>query len=149
MRAELIISITGTLLTAIGTFVTLWQVRKVKGYREEIRIDRLKTVLINNITTSEVIKRESSKLRTPINKEFARGFDAQNTLDILENYLCDVKELAVRFELDDIRKIYEEIDLLIKKYKLADRELRFSIGDEIDSKINDLIITMKSKAFDS
>ncbi|MTI67519.1 MAG: hypothetical protein FH753_13115 [Firmicutes bacterium] len=149
MSTELIISIAGTFLTAIGTGVTVWQAKKVKGYSEKIRIDRLKTLLIDNITTSEIIKRESSKLRTPVNKEFARGFDVQKTLNTIENYLCDIKELAVRFELDDIKKAHAEIDSLIKRYKIADDDLRLSIGDEIDSKVNDLIITMKSKAFDS
>lgn len=148
MTYESIISILGTTVTLIGTFITVYQAIKVRKYSEEIRVDRLKNSLMKNIMVSETIRRESSKLRTSVDKRFARGFDAEYTLNTIEDYLYDIKELAVRFELDDIAKTHQEIEKLIGNYKGAGTETRYVIGDEIDKKVNDLIIGMKQLVFD-
>lgn len=104
MRWELSLTILGTIVTIIGTGITIVQAKRVREYREEIRVDRLKVFLIESITASEAIKKASRNLRTPVNREFARGFDMQDNIDMIENYLCDIKELAFRFELDEIKK---------------------------------------------
>lgn len=148
MTIKLYINVFSTIITTIGTVITVWQAIKIYRYKNEVRVDRLKVFLLDSITASAFIKKESSKLRTPVNKDFTRGFDIQSILTVIENYLYDVKELAVRFELNEILSMYKEVEILVGDYKKTKPELRFSIGDEIDRKVNDLIIAMKRLALD-
>lgn len=44
--------------------------------------------------------------------------------------------------------MHNELENLIGNYKKAEGELKFPIGDEIDRKVNDLIIMMRHLALD-
>ncbi|WP_231880450.1 hypothetical protein, partial [Alcanivorax sp. HI0083] len=57
---EMIITIAGTVLTAIGTGVTVWQASKVKSYRDQIAFDLRKLHLSE---VAELLKRAQDEGR--------------------------------------------------------------------------------------
>jgi hypothetical protein len=57
---EMIITIAGTCLTALGTAVTIWQALKVKAYREQIAFD-LRKIHLSEI--GELLRRAQDEGR--------------------------------------------------------------------------------------
>nr|WP_154958431.1 hypothetical protein [Paenibacillus xylanexedens] len=145
---EMIISIFSTILTAIGTIITVVQSLKVRKYKQEIQADRIKNALISNIMRSETAKIEARKLKTSANSNYRRGVTEHRVIEAIEIYLNDVKELAIRFSFDELVEKRNEIVELIREFKSDQTEKKYVIGDDIESKLNDLIIFIKVKAYD-
>ncbi len=145
---EMIINIFSTILTAIGTILTVVQSLKVRKYKQEIQADRIKNALISNIMRSEIPKIEARKLKTSPNSNYRRGVIEHQVIDAIEIYLNDVKELAIRFSFDELVEKRNEVVDLIRGFKNEQTEKKYVIGDEIESKLNDLIILIKVKAYD-
>ncbi len=69
------IAIIGTVLTAIGTTVTLIQARRVRRYREQIAFDLRKIRLSEVAGHLRRAQDEGRKLIAPIQKKLRRGID--------------------------------------------------------------------------
>lgn len=145
---EMVISIFSTILTAIGTIITVIQSLKVRKYKQEIQADRIKNALISNIMRSETAKIEARKLKTSPNSNYRRGVIEHQVINAIEIYLNEVKELAMRFSFNELGEKRNEIVDLIREFKSEQTEKKYVIGDDIESKLNDLIILIKVKAYD-
>ena len=80
------ISIVGTLLTAIGTAITLWQASKVRSYRQQIAFDLRK---IHLAEVRELLRRaqdEGRKLLSHV-QQLNRG---KSVLAVTENIQADI-----------------------------------------------------------
>ena len=83
---ETIITISGTILTAIGTGVTLWQASKVKAYREQIAFD-LRKIHLSEI--GEFLRRaqdEGRKLLSQV-QQLNRGKSMISITDDIQSYI--------------------------------------------------------------
>ena len=83
---ELVITIGGTILTAIGTGVTLWQASKVKAYREQIAFD-LRKIHLSEV--SELLKGaqdEGRKLLSQV-QQLNRGKSIIPITDSIQSYI--------------------------------------------------------------
>lgn len=80
------ITIAGTVLTAIGTAVTLWQASKVKAYREQIAFD-LRKIHLSEI--GEFLRRaqdEGRKLLSQV-QQLNRGKSMISITDDIQSYI--------------------------------------------------------------
>ncbi|KZY36776.1 hypothetical protein A3754_01220 [Alcanivorax sp. HI0083] len=83
---EMIITIAGTVLTAIGTGVTVWQASKVKSYRDQIAFDLRKLHLSE---VAELLKRaqdEGRKLLSQV-QQLNRGKSILTITDAIQSYI--------------------------------------------------------------
>lgn len=82
----MIITIAGTVLTAIGTGVTVWQASKVKSYRDQIAFDLRKLHLSE---VAELLKRaqdEGRKLLSQV-QQLNRGKSILTITDAIQSYI--------------------------------------------------------------
>lgn len=82
----MIITVAGTILTAIGTGVTLWQASKVKAYREQIAFD-LRKIHLSEV--GELLKRaqdEGRKLLSQV-QQLNRGKSIITITDSIQSYI--------------------------------------------------------------
>ncbi|MEE2001406.1 hypothetical protein QWY20_08065 [Alkalimonas sp. MEB108] len=82
----LIITIGGTVLTAIGTVVTLWQASKVKAYRDQIAFD-LRKIHLSEV--GELLRRaqdEGRKLLSQV-QQLNRGKSMISIADDIQSYI--------------------------------------------------------------
>ena len=132
------ISIIGVVLTAIGTFVTLYNTAKAKKYRDEIREDRQKIFLIDFKSLLISTRNECKKITTPVLKQ-QRGFDPQKTLDELQNLVDKMKEYSHNINLKEYEDYIKRIENLIDTYKKeSDQTERSKIGDKLYKELSDL-----------
>lgn len=82
MTSEIVAWI-GTILTAIGTFVTLWQAGKVKSYREQVAFDLRKISLSE---AGEFLRRAQEDCRKLL-KSGSRGQSHANVCDSIQEKL--------------------------------------------------------------
>ncbi|WP_048608557.1 MULTISPECIES: hypothetical protein [Providencia] len=83
---ELIITIGGTALTAIGTGVTLWQASRVKAYRDQIAFD-LRKIHLSEV--GELLRRaqdEGRKLLSQV-QQLNRGKSMISIADDIQSYI--------------------------------------------------------------
>lgn len=83
---DMLITITGTILTVIGTAVTLWQASKVKVYREQIAFD-LRKIHLSEV--GELLKRaqdEGRKLLSQV-QQLNRGKSMISITDNIQAYI--------------------------------------------------------------
>ncbi|MBS0042872.1 hypothetical protein KFE26_11220 [Shewanella sp. M16] len=83
---EMIVTIAGTILTALGTAVTLWQALKVKAYRDQIAFD-LRKIHLSEI--GELLKRaqdEGRKLLSQV-QQLNRGKSMISITDDIQSYI--------------------------------------------------------------
>lgn len=83
---EMFITIVGTILTAIGTGVTLWQASKVKAYRRQIAFDLRKIRLAE---VGDLLKRaqdEGRKLLSQV-QQMNRGKSIITITDSIQSYI--------------------------------------------------------------
>jgi hypothetical protein len=86
LELEITIAIAGTILTVIGTGVTLWQASKVKAYREQIAFD-LRKIHLSEV--SELLKRaqdEGRKLLSQV-QQLNRGKSMITITDSIQSYI--------------------------------------------------------------
>ncbi|MFA5632696.1 MAG: hypothetical protein WC997_14395 [Porticoccaceae bacterium] len=82
----MIVTIVGTILTAMGTTATLWQASKVKAYREQIAFD-LRKIHLSEI--GELLRRaqeEGRKLLSQV-QQLNRGKSMISITDDIQSYI--------------------------------------------------------------
>lgn len=122
---EMIITIVGTCLTALGTAVTIWQALKVKAYREQIAFD-LRKIHLSEI--GELLRRaqdEGRKLLSQV-QQLNRGKSMISITDDIQSYIDKSLNLLHLSGPDtDLRK-----QILDSQGKLRD----FQKTDDVDKK---------------
>lgn len=101
MDIALIITVIGTILTAIGTFYTLYQSGRIKKYKKEI-LEELNR--INLIQVSELLKNaqaETRKLLYP-DSQIARG---TNLIEVINSIQKSIDDSLSLVNLDDKDKV--------------------------------------------
>ncbi|WP_421284745.1 hypothetical protein [Aeromonas veronii] len=83
---EMFITIAGTILTAIGTGVTLWQASKVKAYREQIAFDLRKIHLAEVGDLLKHAQDEGRKLLSQV-QQMNRGKSIITITDSIQSYI--------------------------------------------------------------
>ena len=126
-----IISVFGAIASIVGACVAIWQVRKAKRYRDEIKKDRKKILLFDFHSHIQEAKKECLKISTPVNKA-VRGVDQQQVINTIRNCLDLIKDNVHKFENDKLSECISTIQNLIGEYiKEKEDEKRSSIADEI------------------
>lgn len=132
------ISIIGVILTAIGTFITIYNTAKAKKYRDEIREDRQKIFLIDFKSILISTRNECKKITTPVLKQ-QRGFDPQKSLDEIQNLVDKMKEYSHNINLIEYENYIKRIENHIGRYKIeSDPTERCKIGDKLYKELSDL-----------
>lgn len=111
MDISLIITVIGTILTAIGTFVTLYQSGRVKKYKREI-LEELNRV--NLIQVSELLKNAQSETRKLLypDSQIARGTNLNEVVSTIQKSIDESlnivnlgdKEKILRNKIIDAQK---------------------------------------------
>lgn len=132
-------SLIGTILTIISTVVAIVQAKKAKKYKEEIRSDRLKMVLIDLLPYAKIAREECKKIIQPVRKPM-RGVDPQKVLNSIQDFTDKVKEQSHKFNSVEYKSTLNSLDSNISKYKqITEDEERFRIGESIYEELNDMI----------
>lgn len=122
---EMIITIVGTCLTALGTAVTIWQALKVKAYREQIAFD-LRKIHLSEI--GELLRRaqdEGRKLLSQV-QQLNRGKSMISITDDIQSYIDKSLNLLHLSGPDtDLRK-----QILDSQGKLRDFQKTDDVGEK-------------------
>lgn len=89
MDLAFIITLLGTILTAIGTGITIYQVSRVRKYKEEIHRDVLKVNTFEAIDILKIIQSESRKILFVSQNKF-RGAHVDEILQSIQKNIDDV-----------------------------------------------------------
>lgn len=118
----------GTILTTIGTVVTLWQARKVKEYKDQVAFD-LRKISISE--AGEILRRGQEECRKLL-KSSCRG---QSTTNI-----CDSIQEKLDHAINRFNQKQHDIDI---KAKLTDANSilhKIRIGDNLNENLGPLHI---------
>ena len=103
----------GTILTTIGTLVTLWQARKVKKYKDQIAFD-LRKISISE--AGEILRRGQEDCRKLL-KSGGRGQNVNNICDSIQERLDQAlnrfnqksKDQDIKIKLNHANKVLHDI----------------------------------------
>ena len=141
------ITILGTILTAIGTWVTLWHASKVKGYREQIAFD-LRKIYLSDV--SEILKRaqdEGRKLLTQV-QQLNRGKSMIIITDNIQSYIDkSVNLLHLSGPDSDIRSQILEAQTQLRDFQnTEDADAKKQCVSDMHALIQDSISMCKERA---
>lgn len=137
-----------TLLTAIGTAVTLWQARRVKKFRDEIVSDRKRSSLFELIQKSKIALKESTLIMTPVGEPI-RGVNEQSIIDTIQILVDRVHEHSHREQMTVVVEIADTVERRIGEYrKEKSQAKRHQYADAIHKDLNSLIAVLSKKIED-
>lgn len=122
---EMFITIVGTILTAIGTGITLWQASKVKAYRRQIAFDLRK---IHLAEVGDLLKRaqdEGRKLLSQV-QQMNRGKSIITITDSIQSYIDKAVNLIHLDGPDvDLRKKILEAQVKLREFQHIQNEKEY------------------------
>ncbi|MEJ1364539.1 MAG: hypothetical protein RPU42_05490 [Candidatus Sedimenticola sp. (ex Thyasira tokunagai)] len=140
-----IATIIGTLLTALGTGVTIWQAKKVKKYREQIAFD-LRKIRISEI--SEHLKRaqdEGRKLLTQV-QQLNRGKSEIAITEIIQGHIDNsLNLLPLSGADDDIRQKINNIQTKLRNFQNARPDDKSECASDMHSHIQESVSLCKER----
>ena len=143
-----IATIVGTLLTAIGTGVTIWQAKKVKKYREQIAFD-LRKIRITEI--SEYLKRaqdEGRKLLTQV-QQLNRGKSEMAITEAIQGYIDNSLNLLPLKGTDyDIREQIINIQTKLRAFQNANANDKSICASDMHTHIQESVSLCKERVGD-
>lgn len=138
-------TIIGTLLTALGTGVTIWQARKVKKYREQIAFD-LRKIRISEI--SEYLKRaqdEGRKLLTQV-QQLNRGKSEIAITEMIQGYIDNsLNLLPLEGSDNDIRQKINDIQTKLRNFQNANPGDKSTCASDMHTHIQESVSLCKER----
>lgn len=138
-------TIIGTILTALGTGITIWHARKVKKYREQIAYD-LRKIRISEI--SEYLKRaqdEGRKLLTQV-QQLNRGKSEIAITEMIQGYIDNSLNLLPLAGADnDIRQKINVIQTKLRDFQTADAVNKSTCASDMHTHIQEAVSLCKER----
>lgn len=111
------VTIIGTILTAIGTGVTLWQANKIEKYKTRIAFD-LRKIHISEI--SEYLKRAQDEGRKLVSTHNTRGKKESDATDSIQSYIDrSLNLLPLNGNDQDIREKITNVQSKLRDFQNA------------------------------
>jgi hypothetical protein len=132
-------TIGGTLLSALGAAISIWQAYKAKRYRDEILADRIRLALIDMASSAKHVREECKKITTPVNKPM-RGVDPDRVIAAIQDCAEKLNENGHRFAVPEVEKMASQLNTHIIAYKSnSDAANRRQTADRIYDILNELV----------
>ena len=115
-----ILAVIGTILTAIGTAVTLWQASRVKKYKEQIAFDLRKISLSE---AGEILRKSQDDTRKLLKAVAAtsRGQNIVNICDAVQKYIDEARNrFNQKGHEEDIKERLASANSLIHKIRSSE-----------------------------
>ena len=138
-------TVIGTLLTVLGTVVTIWHAIKVKKYREQIAFD-LRKIRISDI--SEYLKRaqdEGRKLLTQV-QQLNRGKSEIVITEMIQSYIDNSLNLLPLEGADsDIRQKINNIQDKLRNFQNSNPDDKSTCASDMHSHIQESVSLCKER----
>ncbi|HBC8591693.1 TPA: hypothetical protein ACNPVF_000775 [Escherichia coli] len=149
MTIDSIVTFVGTAVTIIATAITIWQAKKAKDYKEQIKFDIRK---INLSGTSERLKRAQDDIRMlpADHATFPRGLKISDLiLNIKSQFDFALSAIDAKGPDKDIRLLLTQAQNKLNSYELGwlSKNINPKDSHELQSLVQDAISQSSSRIF--
>lgn len=132
-------TVAGTVLSGLGAFISVWQARKAKRYRDEILADRVRMALIEMSGSLKAARDECKKIKTPVGKPM-RGIDTSKVIGLIQACAEKLRENGHRLGISGIEASAANLEVHLSSFTAnPDLAFRQKKADEIYDCLNELV----------